>query len=63
MIKIMTMTTMTAMMTMMTMVTMVTIITMIMTLAYQAPLVHLEKLLFYSLGLGKLPPVRRIKTE
>ena len=30
---------------------------------HQAPLVHLEKLLFHKLGLGKLPPVRRIKTE
>jgi len=30
---------------------------------FEAPLVHLEKLLFYSLGLGKLPSVRRIKTE
>lgn len=30
---------------------------------FEAPLVHLEKLLFHSLGLGKLPPVRRIKTE
>merc|ERR1712172_338290 len=26
---------------------------------FEAPLVHLEKLLFYSLGLGKLPSVRR----
>ena len=30
---------------------------------HQAPLVHLEKLLFHKLGLGKLPPVRRIKAE
>jgi len=30
---------------------------------FEAPLVHLEKLLFHSLGIGKLPPVRRIKTE
>merc|ERR1711918_117765 len=28
---------------------------------FEAPLVHLEKILFYKLGLGKLPPVRRIK--
>ena len=31
--------------------------------SYQAPLVHLEKILLYNLGLGKLPPVRRIKAE
>jgi len=30
---------------------------------FEAPLVHLEKLLFHKLGLGKLPPVRRIKAE
>jgi len=30
---------------------------------FEAPLVHLEKILFYNLGLGKLPPVRRIKAE
>ena len=30
---------------------------------HQAPLVHLEKLLFWKLGLAKLPSVRRIKTE
>ena len=59
----MTMMKMMTMMTIITMMTMVTMMTMIMTLAFQAPLVHLEKLLFYSLGLGKLPPVRRIKTE
>ena len=35
----------------------------IMPLVHQAPLVHLEKLLFWKLGLAKLPSVRRIKTE
>ena len=35
----------------------------IMSLVHQAPLVHLEKLLFWKLGLAKLPSVRRIKTE
>ena len=34
-----------------------------MTLFSQAPLVHLEKLLYYKLGLAKLPSVRRIKSE
>ena len=34
-----------------------------MTLLSQAPLVHLEKLLYYKLGLAKLPSVRRIKSE
>ena len=29
----------------------------------QAPLVHLEKLIYYFLGIGKLPNVKRIKTE
>jgi len=30
---------------------------------FEAPLVHLEKLLYWSLGVGKPPAVRRIKTE
>ena len=29
----------------------------------QAPLVHLEKLIYYFLGIGKLPNVKRVKTE
>jgi hypothetical protein len=32
-------------------------------LILQAPMVHLEKLLYWSLGVGGLPPVRRVKTE
>ena len=57
----------------MNMITMIMIMRMMMiiamritvtTLLHQAPLVHLEKLLFWNLGLAKLPPVRRlIKTE
>ena len=31
--------------------------------AVQAPLVHLEKLLYWSLGLARLPSVRRLKKD
>ena len=30
---------------------------------FQAPLVHLEKLVYYFLGIGKLPNVKMTKTE
>ena len=30
---------------------------------FQAPLVHLEKLVYYFLGVGKLPNVKMTKTE
>ena len=31
--------------------------------SFQAPLVHLEKLVYYFLGVGKLPNVKMTKTE
>lgn len=30
---------------------------------FEAPLVHLEKLIYHFLGIGKLPNVKRVKTE